>query len=699
MRLLFMLVHFIDLLLQAVPTPKSEGASSLGGIDTWLGLIFGAVGVLISGVGVLLTVNGAKSARKKREEWLVEYEKRGYQLYEAISKSKAHAIINGISNELEFNLPISFGEYGGLLADVVRDYNNAHREFLRCRDEYKWKKKNPFFLAHCEQVDQCLKSFVDYVNDINTLLTLIGQPNLDVAVDSAKRKDSSLLLKGILRSQIAGKVYNPKATLLNIIALRFATDSVDDDAALLKESLDAFFQKERELINRPKGVSLNVRDAGLESKHAYAVWLIESGDCEQGLALVNKLAEFGYPESQYYLGKYYLETESSRGVEWLKKAIENAHWGARSLLGQHYILQDDIMIKQEGFKLLNADSDYFPTRTEYFCVVDDSLSIWYFSTNAPVFWPETPLWADYVKKYSDFIHDGGIIESISKARLAVFYLYGKGCQKDVVLATQFMNEARSGIESYLTQAPKDYYFKKSSLRVYIQLIDVFIDYYLSYEPGNLVAFAEPYAEKNELRTQDVLGHFYYESKDYKNAIKWFRRGVKSGCANSLDNLGLCYLHGYGTPQNMNLAKCLFEEAMEKGISVAYYHMGDLYYHGHITNVTHGLLKDKAIPLYKRAAERGWANAVYMLGRCYEDLGQTGLAAALYNQAFTRGSSLLQKRMENDPDSIPPVSELLPHEKGFLPNYSVNYQPATFITDQKNESEARIRLAWVEKTFK
>lgn len=686
-------------LLQDEPAAQSDVVSSGWDSGVWVGIIIGVFGIVLTALS--WAFNGFKSSRKRRKEWVEKYEEVGEELCEAMSKSKLHAIINGITEQLESKSSIPVGEFEGLLADVISNYNNAFRKFKKCRSEYKWMKKNSIFSIHCEEVDRYLADYVNYVNDVNLTLFLAKQSDLDIAVDSLKGR-KSLLLEGILRSQIAGRINDPQATLLNIVALRFATDSAEDEVVLLKESLEGFIQQERERIRaselQPNEVSLKVPSAEDDSRHKHAVWLIESGSVTDGLEILNKLAEAGHSESQYYLGKYYLASDPSCGVGWLRKAVENKHWKARSLLGKYYLLQDGLSNKQAGYRLLNSDDGYIPSRIEYFCVTDDLISMWFFCANAPEYWPSMPLWDDFVKKFTDFSREGGIIELIAKARLAILYLYGRGCQKDVERATVLMKEARSGLESYFMKSPEDYYFREVSLRVYLQLYDSFCEYYLQHEPDMFVAFVEPFAEKNEVRSQDMLGHYYYRNEDYNNAIKWFRRGVKSGCANSLDNLGLCYLCGYGTPQNMNLAKCMFEEAKARGIAVAFHHMADLYYFGHMTNVTKGLLKDRVIPLYEVAAGRGWADSVYMLGKCYEDLGQIGLAVVHYNCALEGKSPLMLKRMETAPDSIPTYGEVRTQEIGSIPKYPMHYPASTYIDDQLSELDARRRISWLGKTF-
>lgn len=66
------------------------------------------------------------------------------------------------------------------------------------------------------------------------------------------------------------------------------------------------------------------------------------------------------------------------------------------------------------------------------------------------------------------------------------------------------------------------------------------------------------------------------SQDYKEAIKWYRKGAEQGDAYSECNIGIFYVHGYGVSRNYQEAMKWYQKAANQGNAVAEYNIGNLY---------------------------------------------------------------------------------------------------------------------------
>jgi len=116
------------------------------------------------------------------------------------------------------------------------------------------------------------------------------------------------------------------------------------------------------------------------------------------------------------------------------------------------------------------------------------------------------------------------------------------------------------------------------------------------------------AEQNDLKAQHELGGSYaqgkYGSKDYAEAVKWYRRAAENRYAPAQHSLGCCYFLGQGVPQDYKQAAKWLHLAAEQGEDSAQYILGALYSGGH------GVLQDyeNAVKWYKLASKQGHAGA-------------------------------------------------------------------------------------------
>lgn len=110
-------------------------------------------------------------------------------------------------------------------------------------------------------------------------------------------------------------------------------------------------------------------------------------------------------------------------------------------------------------------------------------------------------------------------------------------------------------------------------------------------------------------TQNNFGVMYYEGREglarnYKKAVKWYRKAAQLGLAVAQHNLGAMHYEGYGVGQSYDEAVMWYRKAAEQGLVAAQYNLSLMYYEGH------GVAKDykEAARLWRNASEQGLADA-------------------------------------------------------------------------------------------
>ncbi|CAG8718101.1 8433_t:CDS:2 [Dentiscutata erythropus] len=97
----------------------------------------------------------------------------------------------------------------------------------------------------------------------------------------------------------------------------------------------------------------------------------------------------------------------------------------------------------------------------------------------------------------------------------------------------------------------------------------------------------------------ILGDYYYKNDKYTQAFELLQSAVNKGNVIAMTNLGLCYQRGRGTDTNMVKGFKLFEQAATMGLPASQYELGKCYEQGK------GIEKDlkKALDWYEKAAEK------------------------------------------------------------------------------------------------
>ena len=141
----------------------------------------------------------------------------------------------------------------------------------------------------------------------------------------------------------------------------------------------------------------------------------------------------------------------------------------------------------------------------------------------------------------------------------------------------------------------------------------------AYNTGNYSEAVKWYrkaAEQGFALAQCFLGVCYEKGQgvpqNYTEAVKWYRKAAEQGNARAQNNLGVCYEKGQGVPQNYTEAVKWYRKAAEQGNAIAQNNLGVCYYNGE------GVPKNysEAVKWYRKAAEQGNAQAQFNLGYCY-----------------------------------------------------------------------------------
>lgn len=118
------------------------------------------------------------------------------------------------------------------------------------------------------------------------------------------------------------------------------------------------------------------------------------------------------------------------------------------------------------------------------------------------------------------------------------------------------------------------------------------------------------ADDNCPSAQHNISRYYYEKKDYPEAVRWCEKAVEQGFVASKSLLGFFYYYGNGVPENKPKAVKLFKEAADKGYVIAQNNLG-IYYLNEEKNY------NEAFKWFKIAADNDYAPSQVSLGDCYK----------------------------------------------------------------------------------
>ena len=198
------------------------------------------------------------------------------------------------------------------------------------------------------------------------------------------------------------------------------------------------------------------------------------------------------------------------------------------------------------------------------------------------------------------------------------YYYGRGVVQDYSRALAwYQKAAENGVTEACAKIDdvKETYLKKmQDLKMNLSLIEYYQLVQQDADNGNALAVSMLNSMLNNLSAQESnkIALAYMGTKDYEQAVKWFRKAADQGVDEAQYNLGLCYYAGLGVTQNYTSAVEYFRKAAEQGNVKSITYLGNCYEKGLGVKANFR----KAVSYYQQAADNGYAEAQYQLGLCY-----------------------------------------------------------------------------------
>ena len=189
--------------------------------------------------------------------------------------------------------------------------------------------------------------------------------------------------------------------------------------------------------------------------------------------------------------------------------------------------------------------------------------------------------------------------------------------------TKSTNHSRDPFHQYLlgliyTNFIHDYesaylWYRKAADQEYSAMKSRYLD---PYDGGNKTDFFFQSLGRGDLNALTKVGEMSLlgrgTDKDYKEAIKWFRRGASKDFPDAQYYLGMMYYDGQGVVQDYKEAVKWYRKSAEQGDSSAQFNVGAMYDNGE------GGVQDykEAVKWYRKSVEQGHSKAQYNLGRMY-----------------------------------------------------------------------------------
>lgn len=129
----------------------------------------------------------------------------------------------------------------------------------------------------------------------------------------------------------------------------------------------------------------------------------------------------------------------------------------------------------------------------------------------------------------------------------------------------------------------------------------------------------PSLSRRDAKTIYNEGVDAYNYGDYDSAFALFEESARMNYGRALYNLAVCYYNGIGTQKDNVLFFKYLNAAIAQNDAEALFAMGKLYANGFVISDRDRIPSNerKSIEYYKRAADNGYAEAQYELGKYYE----------------------------------------------------------------------------------
>jgi TPR repeat protein len=163
-----------------------------------------------------------------------------------------------------------------------------------------------------------------------------------------------------------------------------------------------------------------------------------------------------------------------------------------------------------------------------------------------------------------------------------------------------------------------------------------------------VGFWQPLAEAGNAEAQVKVGSLYATgegvAQDLAKAVDWFHKSADQGNAEAEWRLSVFYLHGNGPlPRNVPTGLAWLRKATDQNLAAADFTLATVYLAGAPPDVPQDF--GEAVIWWRKAADQGMPDAMYQVGRAYNDgrgVPKDGAQAAIwYRKAAEKGHQASQ----------------------------------------------------------
>ena len=300
-------------------------------------------------------------------------------------------------------------------------------------------------------------------------------------------------------------------------------------------------------------------------------------DAQNAVYWYRKAAEQGHTDAQYNLGIIYswgqgVPQNSEQGAYWVRKAADKGHHQAEDHMCYLYMVgkgvpQDYKKAFDWGIKAARAGISY----SQYAVG-----ALYYFGRGVRQDYVEAMKW------YRKSAEQGN---SYAQNNLGVMYEQGQGVTRNYDQALQWYKKAATQGNTIAQTNLYNLQEKMKSVTV------------AATEPPELPELPEP----KELYDK---GEQCRLSKNYSEALKYYRQAAEHNYAPAQDKIGWMYQNGWGVSRNYSEAVNWYSKASNQGNAAAQASLAYMYYKG--WGVSKNL--QQALYWYKKSAEQGNATA-------------------------------------------------------------------------------------------
>jgi TPR repeat protein len=316
-------------------------------------------------------------------------------------------------------------------------------------------------------------------------------------------------------------------------------------------------------------------------------------DKKQAYEYFKKLSdETNYPKSCYYvylLSKELKILKPKDEISYLLRSADNGFEKAIYKMAEIYY---------QGDNKAQINIDY-KKAFDLYSSIDEYKPVWY--RLGECYYYGNGVTQNY-KKAFEYFSKSYDYNKESIIYIADCYRYGRGVKKDFNIAFKYFEEASKKGGFYLYRLARLYLFGEEG---YIE-----VD---SNKALKMLLEAEKTYKDNNVYFS--IGYAYNDLKDYKNAIKYYKKSLKDDedAKSAYFNMGLIYSTNDFVDKDYKEAMTCFEQSYKLGLDDAAYRLGCMYAYN-----LYGMVDDKKAEIYlKKAYDKKVKNADITLAYIYE----------------------------------------------------------------------------------